>query len=70
MTGDESAIRVLERWQDNGAVWRSLHLSDELVIVELCTCHGEPVDRLESTDPETIEWVRARGAGGEPASSG
>jgi len=58
--GAEPPVAILERWQDNGGVWKVRGLSDELVVIDLCTCHGEPVDRLESDDPETIGWVRAR----------
>lgn len=54
----ESPIAILERWEDNGAMWRAVHVSDAKVIVDLCTCTGEPVDRLESTDPELIGFVR------------
>jgi hypothetical protein len=35
-----------------------VHVSDAKAIVDLCTCTGEPVDRIESTDPELIEFVR------------
>lgn len=57
----ESPVEVLERWEEHGAVWRARHVSDEIAIVDLCTCHGEPVDRLESADPELIEYVRETG---------
>jgi len=29
-------------------------------IVDLCTCNGEPVDRIESDDPELIAFLRQR----------
>ncbi len=57
----ESPIEVLTRWEDHGAVWRAVALSDRKALVDLCTCHGEPVDRLQSDDPELIAWLRARG---------
>jgi hypothetical protein len=57
----ESPVAILERWEHNGATWRALHVSDAKAIVDLCTCTGEPVDRLESTDPELIRLVRDRG---------
>ncbi len=28
------------------------------VVVELCTCYGEPVDLVASRDPSVIEFVR------------
>ncbi len=52
-------IDALTRWEDNGAMWRAIELSDDRAVVELCTCYGEPVDRLESDAPELIEFVRS-----------
>jgi hypothetical protein len=60
----ETPIELLERWEDHGAVWRAVHVSDERAIVDLCACTGEPVDRLESSDPELISYLRQRPAGG------
>lgn len=54
----ESPIETLERWEDHGAVWRIRRLSDTVAVVDLCTCYGEPVDRLESSDPELIAYLR------------
>jgi (2Fe-2S) ferredoxin len=54
----ETPIDVLTRWEDSGAVWRAVHVSDARAVVDLCTCTGEPVDRLESDDPELIRFVR------------
>jgi len=56
-------VEDLKRWEDNGATWRTLELSDERAVVELCTCYGETVDTLQGEAPELIEFVRAhRGA--------
>ena len=55
----ESPIQVLERWEDHGALWRVVHLSDARAIVDLCTCHGERVDVVESDEREFIEFVRS-----------
>jgi hypothetical protein len=54
----ESPVSVLERWLDHGAHYKILYLSDEKAIVELDTCHGEPVERLESSDPSLLEYLR------------
>lgn len=54
-------IEDLERWVANGAAWRALDVGDSHVVVELCTCYGEPVDRLEGDSPELVEYVRAHG---------
>ncbi len=48
----------LKRWEDNGASWRALEVSDALAVVELCTCYGEPVDVVQGDSPELIEYVR------------
>ncbi len=60
VSADRPPVTVvdLERWVAHGASWRALELSDERAIVELCTCHGEPVDTLQSSAPELIEFVR------------
>ena len=29
-------------------------------VVELCTCHGEPVDELRSEDPELLRYLADR----------
>jgi hypothetical protein len=54
----EAPVDVLKRWEDHGAVWRAVSVSDERAVIDLCTCTGEPVDRLESDDPELIRFVR------------
>jgi hypothetical protein len=50
-------IDVLERWV-LFAQWRIVELSRERAVVDLCTCSGEPVERLESEDPAVISYVR------------
>jgi hypothetical protein len=52
-------IRELEDWELHGAIWRTLELSDRRAVIELCTCHGERVDVVESEEPEIIEFVRS-----------
>lgn len=51
---------VLDRWEEHGAVWRVASLTPERAQVDLCACTGEPVDRLESGDPELIAYLRVR----------
>jgi hypothetical protein len=55
-------IEALERWEENGALWRAAELSETRVVVELCTCSGEPVDALASEDPALIAFVTRRGS--------
>jgi hypothetical protein len=47
-------------WEAGGAVWKAVHVSDRLAVVDLCTCYGEPVDRLEARDAGTIAYVQRR----------
>jgi hypothetical protein len=56
------SVADLERWEDHGAMWRTLEITDERATIELCTCYGEPVDVVGSEEPEVIEFVRARPA--------
>ncbi len=55
------SVADLERWEDNGASWRALEVSDERAVVELCTCYGEPVDVLAGEAPELVAYVREHG---------
>jgi hypothetical protein len=57
---DETPVEVLRRWEDHGATWRAVHVSDGHAVVDLCTCTGEPVERLESDDPELVRFLRER----------
>jgi hypothetical protein len=57
------SVEDLERWEDSGATWRALEVTDERAVVELCTCYGEPVDTLQTRVPEVIEYVRAHRPG-------
>ncbi len=54
----ESPVETLRRWADHGAVWRLVHMSDKRAVVDLCTCYGEPVERLESGDERLIAFLR------------
>ena len=56
----ETPVEVLERWEEHGAQWRVVSVGDEHAVVDLCTCTGEPVERLESGDPELIRFLRER----------
>jgi hypothetical protein len=51
------AIEDLEHWTEHGAVYRVLELRDGHASVQLCSCTGEPVDRLESDDPLLIAYL-------------
>jgi hypothetical protein len=53
------SIAELKDWTLNGASWRPIELTTSHTVVELCTCHGERVDVVESDEPEFIEFVRS-----------
>jgi hypothetical protein len=62
----ESSLQKLERWELNGAIWRTKSLSDDEAVVTLLTCHGEPVDELRSTDAELLSYLADRSTSEDP----
>lgn len=52
-------VEELQGWRDHGAVWRPVELDDEHAVIDLCTCSGEPMERVRSADPTLIAYVRA-----------
>jgi hypothetical protein len=56
----EPPIETLRRWEDSGATWKLYELTEEHAVVDLCTCTGEPVERLESDDDELLRYLRER----------
>ena len=59
----DTPVDVLTRWEDGGAEFRVESLTGERAVVVLCTCTGEPVDRLESSDADLLRFLHER----EPA---
>lgn len=55
-----TTIAELEDWERDGAMWRAVHVSEGHAVVDLCTCTGELMERVESDDPELIAFVRTR----------
>jgi len=51
-------IDDLERWVLYGAHWRVVDISSEHAVVEMCSCMGEPVERVTSDDPAVIGYLR------------
>ncbi|PBI83061.1 hypothetical protein BKP42_68330 [Rhodococcus erythropolis] len=65
MTKD-SAVEVLSRWSDSGAVWWVLRRTPTSVTVSLRRCDGgEEVDRLTSSDPALLAWIGDRASSEE-----
>jgi hypothetical protein len=58
MSTERLTIDGLERWVLFGAQWRVVDISSERAVVELCSCVGEPMERIESDDPAVIGYLR------------
>ena len=56
----EPPIHTLERWEQHGASWRARRVSETEAVVDLCTCTGEPVEQLRSSDPDLLRYLAAR----------
>jgi hypothetical protein len=52
------SIDDLERWALSGAHWRVVDISSARAVVDLCTCSGERLERVETDDPEVIGYLR------------
>jgi hypothetical protein len=52
-------VAELERWVEFGAHWRAQRLEPRRVVVGLCQCTGELVERRTAVDPDVIAYVRA-----------
>jgi hypothetical protein len=53
-------IEDLERWEDNGAMWRPFEVTDTRAVIDLCSCTGEAMERVQSDADDVIELARAR----------
>jgi hypothetical protein len=51
-------LAELEDWEGHGATWRALELDGKHAVIQLCSCFGEPMDQVESSDPQLIQYVR------------
>ncbi len=58
MSIETLTIDGLVRWVLSGAYWRVVDISSEHAVVDLCTCMGEPTERVESDDPAVIGYLR------------
>ncbi len=58
MSTDTLTIDGLERWLLAGARWRVVDIANDHAVVDLCTCVGEPVERLATEDPAVIGYLR------------
>jgi hypothetical protein len=57
----DDPVATLQRWEDAGAHWAVIDRHADSVTVGLYRCDGgEEVDRLTSTDPKLLDFVRKR----------
>lgn len=55
-----ATVAELEDWERNGAVWRPVEVDADHAVVDLCSCTGELMERVQGSDPRFIALVRAR----------
>jgi hypothetical protein len=65
MSPHTATIEDLERWVTSGAQWRVVDISSEHAVVDMCSCTGEPMERVESDDPAVIRYLRTARSGPE-----
>ena len=58
MSTEALTIEYLDHWVLSGAHWRVVDITNQLVVVDLCACSGEPVERRQSDDPDVISYLR------------
>jgi hypothetical protein len=56
----ESPADLLERWECCGGTWRIRSLAADAAEIDLCSCHGEAVDVLCSTDARFLALLEER----------
>ena len=53
-------VEDLERWEDGGAMWRPFEVTDGRALIDLCSCTGEAMERVQSDAEDVIQLARAR----------
>ena len=56
----EATNGELADWERSGAVWRPVAIRAEVAVVDLCSCTGELMERVEGSDRGFIAFVQAR----------
>jgi hypothetical protein len=51
-------VEDLNRWVLSGAHWHVVDITNQRVVVDLCACTGELVERRQSNDPAVIGYLR------------
>jgi hypothetical protein len=55
-----SVLERIQQWELAGGKVRMQRASHSRVVVELCTCTGELMERLSSSDPAVLDDLRSR----------
>ncbi len=58
MSAETLTAERLEQWALAGGSWRVVEISASSVVVDLCACTGEPMQRVRSEDPAVISHLR------------
>jgi len=54
----QPVIDTLRRWEHHGATWRTAFITNQEAVVHLCTCFGELVEELRTTDADVLRFLR------------
>lgn len=57
LINDKLTFDEFNRWELFGGQWRVVEISRDDIVVELCTCTGDPVERRRTDDPALIEHL-------------
>ena len=63
MTRRRTTIAELQDWEASGALWKPVEVDHDHAVVDLCTCSGERMERVQTDEPEVIAFVRAHPRG-------
>jgi hypothetical protein len=55
----DSALDKVRQWELSGGIVRLVSLTSDRLVVELCTCTGEPMEQLQSDDPDLVAYAQA-----------
>jgi hypothetical protein len=61
MNSEALTVEHLDQWALAGVHWRVAEITDRGVLVDLCACTGELVERRQSADPVVIGYLRQGG---------
>jgi hypothetical protein len=51
------SVSALDQWTLSGGHWRLVEITEKQATVAVCACTGEPLQHLQTHDPETIHHL-------------